>query len=80
MNMMKIIQYFLLLACGVTLCSCSSGPTSVVRVIDNPTANEIVIAIDGKELAIPANSKTKYTFEYGKHNLHTIFYSTYNTI
>ncbi|WP_295841160.1 hypothetical protein [uncultured Apibacter sp.] len=67
--MMKIIQYFLLLACGVTLCSCSSGPTSVVRVIDNPTANEIVIAIDGKELAIPANSKTKYTFEYGKHNL-----------
>lgn len=66
---MKKIQYSALFACGFTLCSCFGGSTSVERVIDNPTANEIVIAIDGKELVIPANSKTSYTFEYGKHSL-----------
>ncbi len=69
MDVMKSLKYSLILACSITLCSCFSGPATVERVIDNPTSNEIVIAIDGKELAIPANSKTTYTFEYGKHNL-----------
>ncbi|MCX8669684.1 hypothetical protein J3U22_02200 [Gilliamella sp. B2865] len=69
MNVMKKIQLPILIVCGVMLCSCSDEPKSVVRMIDNPTDNEIVVAIDGKELAIPANSNTTYTFEYGKHNL-----------
>ena len=66
---MKKIKYSLILACSITLCSCFNGPTSQVRLIDNPTANEIKLVIDGKDVVIPANSKIKYTFEYGKHNL-----------
>ena len=66
---MKKIKYSLILACSITLCSCFNGPTSQVRLIDNPTANEIKLVIDGKDVVIPANSNIKYTFEYGKHNL-----------
>ena len=66
---MKKIKYSLILACSITLCSCFNGPTSQVRLIDNPTANEIKLVIDGKDVVIPANSNINYTFEYGKHNL-----------
>ena len=66
---MKSLKYSFILACSITLCSCFNGPTSQVRLIDNPTANEIKLVIDGKDVVIPANSKIKYTFEYGKHNL-----------
>ncbi|OCG35129.1 hypothetical protein [Gilliamella sp. Gris1-4] len=66
--MMKKIKYSLLLAFGLTLVSCSE-PSSIDRWIDNPTANEIKVTIDGKELTIPAKSGVNYTFEYGKHTL-----------
>ncbi|WLT05663.1 hypothetical protein [Gilliamella apis] len=66
---MKNLKYSLILACSIMLCSCFNGPTSQVRLIDNPTANEIKLVIDGKDVVIPANSNIKYTFEYGKHNL-----------
>lgn len=71
---MKKIKYSLLLACSITLVGCfysgnSSSSSSVDRIIDNPTAKEIKVIIDGKELVIPAKSKVNYTFEYGKHTL-----------
>ena len=66
--MMKKIKYSLLLAFGLTLVGCSE-PSSIDRWIDNPTANEIKVTIDGKELTIPAKSGVNYTFEYGKHTL-----------
>ena len=69
MDVMKSLKYSFILACSITLCSCFNGPTSQVRLIDNPTANEIKLVIDGKDVVIPANSNIKYTFEYGKHNL-----------
>lgn len=69
MNVMKSLKYPLILACSITLCSCFNGPTSEVRPIDNPTNNEIKLVIDGKEIAIPANTRINHTFEYGKHNI-----------
>ncbi|MCO6544407.1 MAG: hypothetical protein J6564_01080 [Gilliamella sp.] len=65
---MKKIKYFLLLICSLILIGCSE-PSSIDRWIDNPTANQIKVAIDGKELTIPAKSGVNYTFEYGKHTL-----------
>lgn len=65
---MKKIKYFLLLICSLILIGCSE-PSSIDRWIDNPTANEIKVTIDGKELTIPAKSGVNYTFEYGKHTL-----------
>lgn len=66
--MMKKIKYSLLLICSLILIGCSE-PSSIDRWIDNPTANEIKVTIDGKELTIPAKSGVNYTFEYGKHTL-----------
>ncbi|MWP49827.1 MULTISPECIES: hypothetical protein [unclassified Gilliamella] len=66
--MMKKIKYCLLLAYSLTLVGCSE-PSSIERWIDNPTNNEIKVAIDGNELTIPAKSGVNYTFEYGKHTL-----------
>jgi hypothetical protein len=70
---MKKIKYSLLLACTITLVGCydsgSFSSSSIDRMIDNPTAKEIKVTIDGKELVIPAKSKVNYTFEYGKHTL-----------
>ena len=66
---MKSLKYSLILACSITLCSCFNGPTSEVRPIDNPTNNEIKLVIDGKEIAIPPNTRINHTFEYGKHNI-----------
>ncbi|OCG79562.1 hypothetical protein [Gilliamella sp. Occ4-3] len=66
--MMKKIKYSLLLICSLILVGCSE-PSSIDRWIDNPTANEIKVTIDGKELTIPAKSGVNYTFEYGKHTL-----------
>jgi hypothetical protein len=68
---MKKIKYTFLFVCGFTLCSCFDGSSStkITRMIDNPTENEIKLAIDGNELIIPAQSNINYTFEYGKHNL-----------
>lgn len=70
---MKKIQYTLLLTCSLGLVGCfDSNPLesgSVDRWIDNPTANEIKVSIDGKELIIPAKSGINYTFDYGKHSL-----------
>lgn len=65
---MKKIKYFLLLVCSFTLVGCFES-NSIEHWIDNPTVNEIKIAIDGKELAIPANSGVNYKFESGKHSL-----------
>ncbi|NUF50290.1 hypothetical protein [Gilliamella sp. ESL0250] len=66
--MMKKIKYSLLLVCSLILVGCSE-PSSIDRWIDNPTANEIKVTIDGNELTIPAKSGVNYTFEYGKHTL-----------
>ncbi|MWN31111.1 MULTISPECIES: hypothetical protein [unclassified Gilliamella] len=70
---MKKIKHSLLLVCSITLVGCfGSGTTSsssVERMIDNPTPNEIKVIIDGNELTIPAKSSVNYTFEYGKHTL-----------
>ncbi|OCG39184.1 hypothetical protein A9G28_10040 [Gilliamella sp. Fer1-1] len=43
--------------------------SSIDRMIDNPTVNEIKITIDRKELTILAKLSVNYTFEYGKHTL-----------
>lgn len=72
-NAMKKIKYSLLLVCSITLVGCFGSDTtsssSVDRMIDNPTPNEIKVIIDGNELTIPAKSSVNYTFEYGKHTL-----------
>ncbi|OCG00818.1 hypothetical protein [Gilliamella sp. wkB112] len=65
---MKKIKYFLLLICSFALVGCFESK-SIEYWIDNPTATEIKIAIDGKKLAIPAKSGANYKFESGKHNL-----------
>lgn len=66
--MMKKIKYFLLLVCSLTLVGCFES-NSIEHWIDNPTVNEIKIAIDGKELVIPAKSGVNYKFESGKHSM-----------
>ncbi|NUF50525.1 hypothetical protein [Gilliamella sp. ESL0250] len=70
---MKKVKYSLLLVCNITLVGCfgsdTSSSSSVDRMIDNPTPNEIKVVVDGKELTIPAKSSVNYTFDYGKHTL-----------
>lgn len=65
---MKQIKYILLLICSLTLVGCF-GSNSVEHWIDNPTADEIKIAIDDNEIIIPAKSGVNYKFESGKHSL-----------
>ena len=72
MNVMKKLKSTLTLICSLTLVGCFDSTfsnSSVDRWIDNPTANEIKVTIDDKELTIPAKSGIKYAFEYGKHTL-----------
>ncbi|OTQ07814.1 hypothetical protein B6D11_14435, partial [Gilliamella apicola] len=69
---MKKLKPTLTLICSLTLVGCFDSTfsnSSVDRWIDNPTANEIKVTIDDKELTIPAKSGIKYAFEYGKHTL-----------
>ncbi|WP_065586475.1 hypothetical protein [Gilliamella sp. App4-10] len=66
--MNKKIKYIVLLTCSLTLVGCSES-SSIERWIDNPTANEIKVIIDGDELTIPAKSGVNYTFSYGKHTM-----------
>lgn len=72
MNVMKKLKPTLTLICSLILVGCFDSTfsySSVDRWIDNPTANEIKVTIDDKELTIPAKSGIKYAFEYGKHTL-----------
>lgn len=65
---MKKIKYTLLVTCSLSLVGCFES-SSLDRWIDNPTANEIKLTIDGNELTIPAQSGIQYNFDYGKHTL-----------
>ncbi len=69
MNMMKRIKFLLIILSSMLTLTACSKPDSTEHWIDNPTAKEIKLKIDDKELTIPAKSGINYKIEYGKHTL-----------
>ncbi|MCX8712040.1 hypothetical protein J3U66_01480 [Gilliamella sp. B2969] len=65
---MEKIKYILVFFCSIALAGCFEKNT-LDRLIDNPTASDIKLIIDGTELTIPAKSEVNYSFEYGKHTM-----------
>lgn len=60
-----LLSFLTCLLLGLNSCSQSS----VIHWIENPTDQDITVALDGVNIAVPAKSGIDHEFEYGRHTM-----------